>query len=197
MRNRIDKILSSGGTWILAPSDIIIEFMCLSLWSSPPQVDSSALWPWPSLSSEDATAIVADFSVIEVRRILMSLSPSPGPDGFTAKCFQSFWHTHGDLLMRAFREFHDLHYLPPAWGNTHLCFIPKCHHPIRVKHFRPIVPSVILLIASFLRSWRALLWIRLLVPNSPVVAIFKKIFIWFNKLLTPCLLLKGINLLLL
>lgn len=135
-RNHIARLSTSDGRTISNPDEIIKEFanFYVSLWATPPVIDTQAIrnLPWPEIELADSNALRADFSP---RRILMSLAPAPGPDGFTAQFFQKAY---------SWSPFHAFHARVSQDGisapRTHLCFVPKCNNPsmVMVRDFRPI-----------------------------------------------------------
>lgn len=70
----------------------------------------------------------------------MSLGPdrAPGPDGFTAKFFQSNWDLLRDDLVGFIKDFFENNHMDFRVNRTNIVLIPKKDCPETVIDFRPI-----------------------------------------------------------
>jgi hypothetical protein len=61
----------------------------------------------PQLSNEENDILIADFTVEEVYEAILNMekNKAPGPDGFLAEFYQTFWEVLKDDLMGMFFKF--------------------------------------------------------------------------------------------
>ena len=85
-------------------------------------------------------ALIAIPSDSEIREAVMSINgnKAPGPDGFSATFYQSYWHIVGEDVVRDVRNFFISSYLHPQQNETHIRLIPKITGPRSVADYRPI-----------------------------------------------------------
>lgn len=76
----------------------------------------------------------------EVQAAVFSIHPdkAPGPDGFSAGFYQSFWDVIGDDIYNDIRGFFETTYLHPRQNETHVRLIPKITGAKKVSDYRPI-----------------------------------------------------------
>ncbi|WZZ38588.1 hypothetical protein YC2023_034847 [Brassica napus] len=76
----------------------------------------------------------------EIREAVNSINggKAPGPDGFSATFYQSYWHIVGPDVIRDVRSFFISSYLHPQQNETHIRLIPKILGPRSVADYRPI-----------------------------------------------------------
>ncbi|KAF5459673.1 hypothetical protein F2P56_019600 [Juglans regia] len=76
----------------------------------------------------------------EVEEALKMMGPlkSPGPHGFGACFFQSFWHIVGDDVCGAVLQFLNGGTMVSSLNYTYIALIPKVSDPKNVNEFRPI-----------------------------------------------------------
>lgn len=76
----------------------------------------------------------------EVRRATFEIhaDKAPGPDGFSASFYQSFWTTLGKDIYREIRTFFTTGNMDSRINETHVCLIPKTSTPSTAAEYRPI-----------------------------------------------------------
>lgn len=76
----------------------------------------------------------------EIREAVLSINgnKAPGPDGFSATFYQSYWHIVGGDVIKDVRNFFISSYLHPQQNETHIRLIPKITGPRSVADYRPI-----------------------------------------------------------
>lgn len=79
-------------------------------------------------------------SPAEIREAAFSINggKAPGPDGFSAKFYQAYWHIIGEDVSRDIRLFFETSTLNPVQNQTHIRMIPKITGPRKVADYRPI-----------------------------------------------------------
>ena len=70
-------------------------------------LDESIISDIPQLTTEENSLLTANFSVKEVYEAIsqMELNKAPGPDGFPAEFYQTFWEVIKHDLMAMFFKF--------------------------------------------------------------------------------------------
>lgn len=53
-------------------------------------------------------------------------------------CQPYFFNSIGILLITEVQSFFEIGVFPPDWNYTHLCLLPKTHHPSEMTDLRPI-----------------------------------------------------------
>jgi hypothetical protein len=81
-----------------------------------------------------------DFSSTEVYQAVHQLkgNAAPGPDGLSAKFFQSYWDTIGDDITNTILNILNKGDNPEPFNDTFICLIPKNKNPTLPADFRPI-----------------------------------------------------------
>lgn len=76
----------------------------------------------------------------EIREAVISIngSKAPGPDGFSATFYQSYWHIVGADVISDVRDFFTSSHLHPRQNETHIRLIPKVTGPRTVADYRLI-----------------------------------------------------------
>ena len=79
-------------------------------------------------------------SETEVRDAIFAINPdkAPGPDGFSAGFYQSFWSTLGPDIYREIRNFFESNMMEERINETHICLLPKGTAPKKPSEYRPI-----------------------------------------------------------
>lgn len=83
------------------------------------------------------TTIPSDSEILDAVYFING-GKAPGPDGFSATFYQSYWHIVGADVIRDFREFFTSNHLHPQQNETHIRLIPKITGARTVADFRPI-----------------------------------------------------------
>lgn len=79
-------------------------------------------------------------SDLEIKEVAASINGSkdPGPDGFSATFYHSYWHIMGGDVVKDIRSFFISNSLHPQQNETHIRLIPKITAPRSVADYRPI-----------------------------------------------------------
>lgn len=85
-------------------------------------------------------SLIAPPTPLEIRDALFSIHPdkAPGPDGFSASFYQSFWDSIGDEITKDIQAFFSIGAMDPRQNETHVRLIPKIVGPKKVAEYRPI-----------------------------------------------------------
>lgn len=83
------------------------------------------------------TSIPSDSEIPEATASING-GKAPGPDGFSATFYQSYWHIIGPDVIRDIRGFFTSSFLHPQQNETHIRLIPKITSPRSVADYRPI-----------------------------------------------------------
>lgn len=94
----------------------------------------------PKVTSEMNQTLIAPPSSLEIKEALFSIHPdkAPGPDGFSASFYQSFWDIVGDDITKDIQAFFTSGAMDPRQNETHVRLIPKVVGPKKVSEYRPI-----------------------------------------------------------
>lgn len=92
------------------------------------------------ITSEMNDRLIRIPSDVEIKNATFSIhaEKAPGPDGFTAGFFQSFWTIIETDLVEEIKEFFQTSIFPVKMNETHIRLIPKSTSPKRVADYRPI-----------------------------------------------------------
>ncbi|KAL0884467.1 hypothetical protein Bca101_008448 [Brassica carinata] len=76
----------------------------------------------------------------EIKEAVLSINgnKAPGPDGFSATFYQSYWHIVGEDVQKDIRSFFTSSSLDAQQNETHIRLIPKTTGPRAVSDYRPI-----------------------------------------------------------
>ena len=76
----------------------------------------------------------------EIRDVVFSVNAdkAPGPDGFSAGFYHSFWDIIGEDVTTDIRSFFETSTLNRRQNETHVRLIPKVKGPQKVSDYRPI-----------------------------------------------------------
>jgi hypothetical protein len=94
----------------------------------------------PQVSTEENDFLIAEYSEEEVRKAIFQMehNKAPGPDGFPAEFYQTFWDTIKGDLLELFGFLHagqlELFYL--NFGE--IILLPKVNEAERIQQYRPI-----------------------------------------------------------
>lgn len=84
--------------------------------------------------------LTATPTFLEIKEAVFSIHPdkAPGPDGFSAGFYQSFWDIIGQDVCMDIRRFFESSFLSQRLNETHIRMIPKITSPRKVSDYRPI-----------------------------------------------------------
>lgn len=82
--------------------------------------------------------LIPSDSEIKEAAFSINSSKAPGPDGFSAKFYHSYWHIIGADVTRDIRQFFTTSVLHPRQNETHVRLIPKTTSARAVADYRPI-----------------------------------------------------------
>jgi hypothetical protein len=94
----------------------------------------------PKLTNQENNILITDFTEKEVHEAIMQMekNKAPGPDGFPAEFYQSFWEIIKHDFLALFADFKQgrlpLHKL--NFGN--IILLPKKENAIQIQQYRPI-----------------------------------------------------------
>lgn len=105
---------------------------------SATEVVNRAIIPCISTSTNDKLTAIP--SILEVKEALFGIHPdkAPGPDGFSARFFQSNWSAVGPGMTKEIQYFFSTGTLPYSINSTHIRLIPKIQSPKQVTDYLPI-----------------------------------------------------------
>ncbi|XP_021864500.2 uncharacterized protein [Spinacia oleracea] len=94
----------------------------------------------PKITASCLEELNKPFTMKEIRDAMFHIhvSKSPGPDGFSAEFFKTYWNTVGGLVTKSITRFFETGYLLKEWNQSLLVMIPKIPNPELASHFRPI-----------------------------------------------------------
>lgn len=94
----------------------------------------------PTITTEMNQSLIAPPSALEIKDALFSIHPdkAPGPDGFSACFYQSFWDVIGEEVTKDIQEFFATGSLDARQNATHVRLIPKVTGARKVAEYRPI-----------------------------------------------------------
>lgn len=143
-RKRIDKLKDHNGIFQrseAAKGQIAATYFQDLFKSSNPASFSDWFQGFlPKVSEEMNLGLTAKVSAEEIKEAVFSIKPAsaPGPDGISGLFFQRYWSTVGTQVTTEVQNFFEFGVMPVEWNFTHLCLIPKIHHPEEMVDLRPI-----------------------------------------------------------
>jgi mannosylglycoprotein endo-beta-mannosidase len=94
----------------------------------------------PQVSTEENDLLTAEYSEEEVRKAIFQMehNKAPGPDGFPAEFYQTFWDTIKGDLLELFGSLHagQLELFRLNFGE--IILLPKVNEAERIQQYRPI-----------------------------------------------------------
>ena len=94
----------------------------------------------PLITEEMNNALIRIPDKLEIKRAVFAIHPdkAPGPDGFSACFYQSFWDIIGDDVSAEIGSFFTSNTLDGRYNETHVRLIPKTKGAKTVADYRPI-----------------------------------------------------------
>lgn len=145
--NAIRAFLSSSGTWITNPQEMMS--LAVNHFQSVLGHQTSLLYT-PAHWIQELTSFSLPQHLVplmlsipteeEIKSVLFKLNPNkaPGPDGLTSAFFKASWDTTGSEVVSAIRNFYATNFLPAATNTTILSLVPKFPGASKITDFRPI-----------------------------------------------------------
>jgi hypothetical protein len=92
------------------------------------------------LSDSDRSCLTAPFSVEEIKKVIFEMkhNSAPGPDGFPAEFFQTFWDTIQLDIVQLFNDFYKGSLKIERLNYGVVTLLPKVDNAADMKNFRPI-----------------------------------------------------------
>ncbi|KAG7578883.1 Endonuclease/exonuclease/phosphatase [Arabidopsis thaliana x Arabidopsis arenosa] len=143
-RKRIDKLKDHNGIFQrseAAKGQVAASYFQDLFKSSNPASFSDWFQGFlPKVSEEMNLGLTAKVSAEEIKEAVFSIkhASAPGPDGMSGLFFQRYWSTVGTQVTTEVQNFFEFGVMPVEWNFTHLCLIPKIHHPEEMVDLRPI-----------------------------------------------------------
>ncbi|KAG7583244.1 Endonuclease/exonuclease/phosphatase superfamily [Arabidopsis suecica] len=143
-RKRIEKLKDVNGIMMkseAAKGEVATDYFNNLFKSSNPQSFLDWFSGFPSKVTVDMNeSLIAKVTAEEIREAVFSIkaSSAPGPDGMSALFFQQYWDVVGLQVTKEILLFFDCGIFPSEWNFTHLCLLPKTHHPTEMSDLRPI-----------------------------------------------------------
>ncbi|XP_057422473.1 uncharacterized protein LOC130716276 [Lotus japonicus] len=143
-RNRIVGLNLPNGAWC-DDADALqtgaIEYF-KALFADSMNVDTSCLITpnLPTIPEQHVLNLVREVTKEEVFMALQHIGSfkAPGPDGFHAVFYKTYWDVVGDKVFQCIRNVFETQQFDPALGETLIVLIPKIDCPLSFKDFRPI-----------------------------------------------------------
>jgi len=143
--NKLITSIKVGDTTLQEPNEIAehITNYFKNLFSSNSflQVNSLVEDDIPKLISEETNNMLTILlSMEEVRNVVFSLNKegAPGPDGFVAYFFQTYWSIIQSDVFNAVIQFYTNGWIMPNYNSNTIILIPKVDNAETVEQFRPI-----------------------------------------------------------
>ena len=94
----------------------------------------------PQLKQEENIILIADFLVKEVYEAIsqMELNKAPGPDGFPAEFYKTFWEVIRDDLMAMFSQLKQGNLPLYKLNFGVITLLPKKENAVQIQQYRPI-----------------------------------------------------------
>jgi hypothetical protein len=92
------------------------------------------------VSQEENDMLITPFIVEEVRETVLQMehNKAPGPDGFSAKFYQSCWAIIKDDLIELFWDFHNGNLPLFSLNFGKIILLPKSREAMLIQQYRPI-----------------------------------------------------------
>lgn len=104
------------------------------------RLDENRTTDIPQVTEEENRVLIEEFSEEEVKKAIFQMehNKAPGPDGFPAEFYQTFWEVIKKDLMALFHEFH--HGTLPLYSLNFgiIILLPKCAEAIKIQQYRLI-----------------------------------------------------------
>ncbi|WZZ88076.1 hypothetical protein YC2023_116655 [Brassica napus] len=94
----------------------------------------------PIIASDMNNALIRIPDKLEIKKAVFSIHPdkAPGPDGFSASFYQTYWDIIGDDVTTEVGNFFNTSTLDGRYNETHVRLIPKTRGAKKVADYRPI-----------------------------------------------------------
>lgn len=143
-RNRILGLQLHDGSWCVETVRLqlgAIEYF-KSLFAETVDVDPSCLHTpgLPTIPDHFLPDLLREVTREEVFSALQNMGSfkAPGPDGFHAFFYKTYWDVVGDKVFHCIKQAFETQQFDPGLGETLIVLIPKVDNPVSFKDFRPI-----------------------------------------------------------
>lgn len=145
-RNAIFGIQNEIGNWVTSDEDVEAVFVgyfqhiFTSTYPSEDSMHTILQGINPVITDSMNARLLAPFCRAEIEGALNQKFPTkaPGPDGFPALFFQTYWDLIGDKTVECCLEILNGQKSVREWNATNLVLIPKVSSPVVVADYRPI-----------------------------------------------------------
>jgi hypothetical protein len=103
-------------------------------------MDESRKHDIPQVFAEENEALTAMFSEKEIKEIIFQIkhNKAPGPDGFPAEFFQTFWEVIKGVSMALFKDFHEEKLALFSLNFGIITLLLKQKEATHIRQFQPI-----------------------------------------------------------
>lgn len=143
-QNKFSVLEDSSGNAVFTENQIVntIADFYRNIFSTESSGDLSVVQEVlsPKVTEDMNLKLISIPSPSEIKAAVFAIhaDKAPGPDGFSAGYYHSFWDLIGEDVTREVQEFFISGSLYQRQNETHLCLIPKIKGPKRVSDYRPI-----------------------------------------------------------
>jgi hypothetical protein len=104
------------------------------------QLDETRTTNIPQVSEEENRILIEEFTDEEVKKAIFQMehNKAPGPNGFQAEFYQTFWEVIKNDFMALFQQFHQGTLPLYSLNFGTIILLPKCAEAIKIQQYRHI-----------------------------------------------------------